>query len=108
ADEPTFLLGDWPCHSIARPMRTPDRRHSMAHPDLSPGQRAQFEAAAALIDIERLYRVNREITAIHSPTGRERAASAHMTRYLTEIGLEATYQPMGDASGNAIGRIRGS
>jgi acetylornithine deacetylase/succinyl-diaminopimelate desuccinylase-like protein len=80
----------------------------MAHPDLSQAQRAQFEAAAALIDIERLYRVNREITAIHSPTGRERAASAHMTRYLTEIGLEATYQPMGDASGNAIGRIRGS
>jgi len=80
----------------------------MAHPDLSPEQRAWFEQAAALIDVERLYRVNREITAIHSPTGRERAASEYMTRYLAEIGVEATYQPMGEASGNAIGRIRGS
>ena len=80
----------------------------MAHPDLSPEQRAWFERAAALIDVERLYRVNREITAIHSPTGRERAASKYMTRYLAEIGVEATYQPMGEASGNAIGRIRGT
>src|SRR3984957_3209158 len=80
----------------------------MTHPDLSPEQRQWFEAAAALIDVERLYRVNREITAIHSPTGRERAASEYMTRYLREIGVEATYQAMGEASGNAIGRIRGS
>ena len=80
----------------------------MPHPDLSPEQRAQFERAASLIDVNRLYRVNRELTAIHSPTGRERAASEYMTRYLAEIGLEATYQPMGEASGNAIGRIRGS
>jgi acetylornithine deacetylase/succinyl-diaminopimelate desuccinylase-like protein len=80
----------------------------MAHPELSPEQRAWFESAASLIDVGRLYRVNRELTAIHSPTGRERAASEHMTRYLAEIGVEATYQPMGDASGNAIGRIRGS
>jgi acetylornithine deacetylase/succinyl-diaminopimelate desuccinylase-like protein len=79
----------------------------MAHPELSPEQRAWFESAASLIDVDRLYRVNRELTAIHSPTGRERAASEHMTRYLAEIGVEATYQPMGDASGNAIGRIRG-
>jgi acetylornithine deacetylase/succinyl-diaminopimelate desuccinylase-like protein len=80
----------------------------MAHPDLSPEQRAWFERAAALIEVERLYRINREITAIHSPTGRERAASEYMTRYLAEIGVEATYQPMGEASGNAIGRIRGT
>ena len=31
-----------------------------------------------------------------------------MVRYLADIGLEATYQPMGELSGNAIGRIRGS
>jgi len=80
----------------------------MAHPDLSPEQRAWFESAVALIDVDRLYRLNREITAIHSPTGRERAASEYMTRYLAEIGVEATYQAMGEASGNAIGRIRGS
>ena len=80
----------------------------MAHPDLSPEQRAWFESAVALIDVDRLYRLNREITAIHSPTGRERAASEYMTRYLAEVGIEATYQAMGAASGNAIGRIRGS
>jgi len=80
----------------------------MTHPDLSPQQRAWFEAATAHIDLERLYRLNREITAIHSPTGRERAASEHMVRYLAAIGLEASYQPMGEASGNAIGRIRGN
>jgi acetylornithine deacetylase/succinyl-diaminopimelate desuccinylase-like protein len=88
--------------------RVQEQETSMAHPDLSPDQRAWFESAAALIDVDRLYRVNREITAIHSPTGRERAASEHMTRYLAEIGVEATYQPMGETSGNAIGRIRGS
>src|SRR5262249_11241767 len=53
-------------------------------------------------------RLNREITAIHSPTGRERAASEYMTRYLAEIGVEACYQPMGEASGNAIGGVPGS
>lgn len=80
----------------------------MAHPDLSPEQRMCFDSACALIDVQRLYTLNREITAIHSPTGRERAASEYMTRYFTSIGIEANYQAMGDQSGNAIGRIRGS
>src|SRR5207248_2007042 len=57
----------------------------MAHPDLSAEQRRWFESAVALIDIGRLYRLNREITAIHSPTGRERTASEHMVRYLTKV-----------------------
>jgi acetylornithine deacetylase/succinyl-diaminopimelate desuccinylase-like protein len=80
----------------------------MPHPALSPEQRTWFESAAALIDVEQLYRVNREITAIHSPTGRERAASEFMVHHLAGIGVEATYQPMGELSGNAIGRLRGS
>jgi acetylornithine deacetylase/succinyl-diaminopimelate desuccinylase-like protein len=80
----------------------------VTHPDLLPEQRAWFDRAAALIDTGRLYRLNREITAIHSPTGRERAASEYMARYLAEIGVEARYQPMREASGNAIGQIRGS
>jgi hypothetical protein len=46
----------------------------LAHPDLSPEQRTWFDSAAGLIDNEFLYRLNREITAIHSPTGRERVA----------------------------------
>ena len=31
-----------------------------------------------------------------------------MVRYLASIGTDATYQPVGELSGNAIGRIRGS
>ena len=80
----------------------------MAHPELSAEQRAWFDKAASLIDVEQLYRINRELTAIHSPTGRERAASEYMTRTLAGAGLEAWYQPMGELSGNAVGRIRGS
>jgi acetylornithine deacetylase/succinyl-diaminopimelate desuccinylase-like protein len=80
----------------------------MPHPDFSNEQRAWYEAAASQIDVERMRRLNREITAIHSPTGRERAASEYMTRYLANAGLEASYQPMGEQSGNAVGRIRGS
>jgi acetylornithine deacetylase/succinyl-diaminopimelate desuccinylase-like protein len=81
---------------------------AVAHPDLSPSQQAWFESAVALIDLERLYRVNRELTAIHSPTGRERAASEYMARYLAEVGVETIYQPMGEQSGNVIGRVRGA
>ncbi len=78
----------------------------MGHPDLTREQRGWFEAASALIDVDRLASLNRALTAIHSPTGRERAASEYMTRYLAEIGLDAWYQPMSDLSGNAIGRLR--
>ena len=80
----------------------------MAHPDLTREQLGWLEAASSLIDLDRLYRLNRDITAIHSPTGRERAASEFMTRYLAEAGFEAWYQPMGAMSGNAVGRLRGS
>jgi acetylornithine deacetylase/succinyl-diaminopimelate desuccinylase-like protein len=80
----------------------------MAHPELAQQQRAWFEKATALIDVEALRRVNRAVTAIHSPTGRERAATEHMVRHLAEIGLESRYQPMGETSGNAIGRMAGS
>jgi acetylornithine deacetylase/succinyl-diaminopimelate desuccinylase-like protein len=79
----------------------------MGHPDLTREQRGWFEAASSLIDVDRLASLNRALTAIHSPTGRERAASEYMTRHLTGIGLDAWYQPMSDLSGNAIGRLRG-
>ena len=80
----------------------------MPHPEFSTEQRGWYQAATSQIDVERMRRLNREITAIHSPTGRERAASEYMTRYLADAGLEARYQPMGEQSGNAVGRIRGS
>jgi len=79
----------------------------MAHPDLTREHRGWFEAASSLIDVERLASLNRALTGIHSPTGRERAASEYMTRHLAGIGLDAWYQPMSDLSGNAIGCLRG-
>lgn len=80
----------------------------MAHPDLSAEQRAWFDKATALIDVDRMRRLNRDITAIHSPTGRERAASEYMVGWLADAGLESWLQPMGELSANAVGRIRGS
>jgi acetylornithine deacetylase/succinyl-diaminopimelate desuccinylase-like protein len=79
----------------------------MSHPELSTDQRAWFEAAVAEIDVDRIRVLNRDITAIHSPTGRERAATEFLYRYLRDIGLEARFQPMGERSGHAIGKIRG-
>lgn len=80
----------------------------MAHPDLTADQRAWFDSATALIDVERMRRLNRDITAIHSPTGRERAASAFMAGWLADAGIESWLQPMGEQSANAVGRIRGA
>ncbi len=80
----------------------------MSHPDLTAEQRGWFDAAAALIDVDRLYGLNRDLTAIHSPTGREREASEFMVRHLAGAGFEAWYQPMGETSGNAVARLKGS
>lgn len=80
----------------------------MPHPELSKEQRTWFETASRLIDVEQLRQLNRALTAIHSPTGRERQASEFMVRTLAASGLDSWYQPMGEASGNAVGRIRGS
>jgi acetylornithine deacetylase/succinyl-diaminopimelate desuccinylase-like protein len=80
----------------------------MAHPDLTAEQRGWFEAAASLIDVDRLRGLDRDLTAIHSPTGRERQASEFMVRQLAAAGFEAWYQPMGEHSGNAVARLKGT
>ena len=80
----------------------------MAHPQLGPERQAWFDRAVSLIDEERIHRLAFDLTGIHSPTGRERAASEFMVERLSETGLESWYQPMGEASGNAAGRLRGS
>lgn len=59
----------------ARDFAARERNEMTTHPELTAEQRNWFETAAAMIDVERMRRLNREITAIHSPTGRERAAS---------------------------------
>ena len=78
----------------------------MTHPQLGPEMRAWFDRAVSLIDEERIHRLAFDLTAIHSPTGRERAASEYMVARLAEAGLESWYQPMGEASGNAAARLR--
>jgi len=80
----------------------------MLHPGLSPEQRTFFEAAVAEISLKRLRDVNRTITGIHSPTGRERELAEWLVSYMQGIGLDASYQPMTELSGNAIGRKRGN
>lgn len=46
---------------------------------------------------------------IHSPTGAERAASEFMARVLAdEVGIDAAYQPISDATGNVFGTYPGT
>ncbi|MBM3561211.1 MAG: acetylornithine deacetylase, partial [Alphaproteobacteria bacterium] len=61
----------------------------MTHPPLSADQRRHFERAASLIDEARLRDMIVKLTAIHSPTGAERAASQFMAVELAQAGLAA-------------------
>ncbi|NNL84687.1 MAG: acetylornithine deacetylase [Myxococcales bacterium] len=71
-------------------------------------RRTWFEAACARLDERRLTDFLVELTGIHSPTGSERAASEWVVGELSRSGFEAELQPMGEARGNAIGRLRGT
>lgn len=75
---------------------------------LSAHQRQLVDKAVGLIDQEKMRALNLAITAIHSPTGKERAANEWMTKHMRDIGLDAFYQPVDEHSGNAIGRLAGS
>src|SRR5205809_138701 len=74
---------------------------------LSSEQRRWLAAALALVDVERMRTFDWTITAIHSPTGEERAISEWLTRHMQEMGLQAFYQPVDERSGNAVGRLSG-
>src|SRR5437899_1751148 len=74
---------------------------------LSQEQCRWLDAALALIDAERMRTFNRAITAIHSPTGEERAINEWLTRHMQEMELKAFYQPVDERSGNAVGRLPG-
>ena len=80
----------------------------MPHPELSQEQRRWCRAALAEVDVARLRELNKQVTDIHSPTGRERAAAEFLAAYLREIGLQARFQPMGATSGAAVGRLHGA
>jgi acetylornithine deacetylase/succinyl-diaminopimelate desuccinylase-like protein len=75
---------------------------------LSDLQRRWFEAARACINAERLKRLTRELTAIHSPTGAERHACEFVVRHLRNLGLAAQYQMVDEQSGNCVARLDGT
>ena len=75
---------------------------------LSAVQRGWYDSACANINGERLRRLTHALTAIHSPTGAERAACQYLTSHLQSLGFEAHYQPVDEGSGNCIARLRGS
>jgi acetylornithine deacetylase/succinyl-diaminopimelate desuccinylase-like protein len=75
----------------------------------SPEQERWYAEACARLDPERLKRVLLELIDIHSPTGAERRASEFIADYMREgLGGRASYQPVNEDTGNAVGEIRGS
>jgi len=76
-------------------------------PVLSDVQAGWFKAARARIDPQRLKRLTRELTAIHSPTGAERQDCEYVVQYLRGLGFEAQYQGIDEQSGNLIARLGG-
>ena len=73
----------------------------------STEQQGFYEAACAQIDAARLKQLTFDLTAIHSPTGAEEAASRYLVGYMNDAGLPAQYQAVSASSGNCIGRIVG-
>jgi len=67
-----------------------------------------FEQAAARIDAERLGDLIRGLTAIHSPTGAERAACEFLAGELRSAGMQVQLQALGEAGANCVGRLRGA
>lgn len=75
---------------------------------LNKQQQEWIRKAQKSINAERLRQLTEDLTAIHSPTGAEGEASIFMVDYMKSIGMEASYQPVNELSGNCIGRIKGS
>jgi acetylornithine deacetylase/succinyl-diaminopimelate desuccinylase-like protein len=71
-------------------------------------QQSWYEQACDKIDQDRLKQLIVDLTARHSPTGAERAASEFMVDYMNAAGIEAKYQAITETSGNCVGRLRGS
>ena len=85
----------------------PPREVAVRPRPLSTEQKAWYEKACKGISEDRVRDLIIALTNIHSPTGAEREASEYLVAHMNQAGLEAHYQPMGELSGNAIGRIRG-
>lgn len=75
---------------------------------LTAEQQAQYDAACARLDPERLKRLLFDITNIHSPTGATREVCEYLAGHMQNIGLTSRYHPMSEISGNVLGEKRGS
>jgi acetylornithine deacetylase/succinyl-diaminopimelate desuccinylase-like protein len=85
--------------------RNTDRSTSLP---LSRDRETWVRRAWDAIDESRLGELNRMMASIASPTGEERQLAQAMVDTMIAHGIEAFYQPMDDAQGNAIGRISGT
>lgn len=75
---------------------------------LDPERRAMYDALVAHLDADRMRDLLVRLVDIHSPTGAERAASEFMAGHLRdEVGIEAEYMPISEATGNVHGILPG-
>jgi len=74
----------------------------------SPEQLRWYEAACANIHAGRLTKRLFALTDIHSPTGATREASEYIVSELATAGLNASYKPMSETTGNVFAEHRGS
>lgn len=74
---------------------------------LDPRRRAWLEAAWKQIDDRRLTELIVGMVGIPSPTGQEGRLAAWLADRLVESGAEGRHQPIDEAQGNAVGRLRG-
>src|SRR4051794_23625086 len=80
------------------------RPHS---PEFSAQQRAWLDAAWQQIDEDLLVRLVCELVNIPSPTGNEAAVAQAMVQQMRGLDLQASYQPISEQRGNAVGRLPG-
>lgn len=74
---------------------------------LSQQQRDWLARAWAALDRERLAYLITELVNVPSPTGSEGACAQRAVEAMRQGGLDATYQEISPARGNAVGRLRG-
>ncbi|PSR58822.1 MULTISPECIES: M20 family metallopeptidase [Nocardia] len=76
---------------------------------LDDDRRAMYEAVCDRLDPDRFRDLLVSLVDIHSPTGRERAASEFMADHLRHaVGIDAAYRPVSEHTGNVLGEMRGT
>jgi acetylornithine deacetylase/succinyl-diaminopimelate desuccinylase-like protein len=86
-------------------VRNTDKGASLA---LTDDRAGWLRRAWGAIDEDELAALNRMMASIASPTGEESQLAQALVGVMNKSGIDAFYQPMDDAQGNAIGRISGT